>query len=43
MAETPAEEETLYHPQEFRNAGYAWGMVIDLSRCIGGSPGKTRP
>jgi molybdopterin-containing oxidoreductase family iron-sulfur binding subunit len=33
--ETPGEEETLYHPAEFRKAGYAWGMVIDLNTCIG--------
>ncbi len=35
MAETPADEETLYNPDEFRNKGYAWGMVIDLNTCIG--------
>ncbi|MGI8891652.1 MAG: TAT-variant-translocated molybdopterin oxidoreductase [Chthoniobacterales bacterium] len=35
MAETPAHEETLYHPDEFKNSGYAWGMAIDLNTCIG--------
>jgi molybdopterin-containing oxidoreductase family iron-sulfur binding subunit len=35
MAEVPRHDETLYHPDEFRNAGYAWGMVIDLNTCIG--------
>ena len=30
-----AESETLYNPDEFKNAGYAWGMVIDLNTCIG--------
>jgi Fe-S-cluster-containing dehydrogenase component/anaerobic selenocysteine-containing dehydrogenase len=31
----PARDETLYHPSEFENRGYAWGMVIDLGTCIG--------
>ncbi len=35
MAEDPDREETLYHPDEFKNIGYAWGMVIDLNTCIG--------
>ncbi|PYI93181.1 MAG: molybdopterin oxidoreductase [Verrucomicrobia bacterium] len=35
MAEVPKREETLYNPDEFKNAGYAWGMVIDLTACIG--------
>jgi MoCo/4Fe-4S cofactor protein with predicted Tat translocation signal len=35
MAEVPKHEETLYYPDEFRKAGYAWGMVIDLNTCIG--------
>jgi molybdopterin-containing oxidoreductase family iron-sulfur binding subunit len=26
---------TLYNPGEFKNAGYAWGMVINLNACIG--------
>ncbi len=34
-AEVPADDETLYHPNEFKNSGYAWGMVIDLNTCIG--------
>jgi Fe-S-cluster-containing dehydrogenase component len=33
--EQPAHEETLYDPDEYKNRGYAWGMVIDLSTCIG--------
>ncbi len=35
MADVPKHDETLYHPDEFENAGYAWGMVIDLNTCIG--------
>src|SRR5947209_15096224 len=31
----PKREETLYHPEEFADAGYAWGMAIDLNACIG--------
>ena len=34
-AEVPKDEETLYNPDEFKNAGYAWGMVVDLNTCIG--------
>ena len=33
--EVPKHDETLYNPDEFKNAGYAWGMVIDLNTCIG--------
>jgi molybdopterin-containing oxidoreductase family iron-sulfur binding subunit len=35
MEEAPEHEETLYHPDEYKNAGYAWGMVVDLNTCIG--------
>ena len=35
MKEEPKKDETLYNPDEFKNAGYAWGMVIDLNTCIG--------
>ncbi len=35
MGEAPKEDETLYNPDEFKNAGYAWAMVIDLNTCIG--------
>ena len=35
MAEVPKEEETLYYPDEYKKAGYAWGMVVDLNTCIG--------
>ncbi len=35
MEEVPKHEETLYDPDQFKNAGYAWAMVIDLGTCIG--------
>ena len=35
MAEAPKHDETLYNPDEYKNAGYAWGMAIDLNTCIG--------
>lgn len=35
MRETPKHDETLYHPDEFQNQGYAWAMAIDLNTCIG--------
>lgn len=35
MREVPKEEETLYYPNEFKNNGYAWAMVVDLNTCIG--------
>jgi Fe-S-cluster-containing dehydrogenase component len=31
----PKHDETLYYPDEYKNKGYAWGMVIDLTACIG--------
>ena len=31
----PPRDDTLYNPGEFTNAGYAWGMVINLNTCIG--------
>ncbi|MDB6064260.1 MAG: molybdopterin oxidoreductase, iron-sulfur binding subunit [Pedosphaera sp.] len=34
-SETPPPEETLYNAGEFKNSGPAWGMVINLSTCIG--------
>ena len=34
-SESPAENETLFNPQEFKYDGYRWGMAIDLSACIG--------
>ncbi len=33
--EVPKHDETLYNPDEFKKAGYAWGMAIDLNTCIG--------
>ncbi len=35
MEEVPKHDETLYNPDEYKKAGYAWGMVIDLNTCIG--------
>jgi MoCo/4Fe-4S cofactor protein with predicted Tat translocation signal len=34
MGEAPAHDETLYTPP-WKYDGYAWGMVIDLSTCVG--------
>ncbi|HVV71896.1 MAG TPA: 4Fe-4S dicluster domain-containing protein, partial [Verrucomicrobiae bacterium] len=31
----PAEDETLYNPDEYPYNGYRWGMSIDLTACIG--------
>jgi molybdopterin-containing oxidoreductase family iron-sulfur binding subunit len=31
----PKRDDTLYNVGEFENADYAWGMAIDLNRCIG--------
>ncbi|HEY2802095.1 MAG TPA: TAT-variant-translocated molybdopterin oxidoreductase [Chthoniobacterales bacterium] len=35
MEKVPKEDETLYNPDEFKNHGYAWAMVVDLNTCIG--------
>jgi MoCo/4Fe-4S cofactor protein with predicted Tat translocation signal len=35
MEEVPKDDETLYNPDEFKKAGYAWAMAIDLNTCIG--------
>src|SRR6185312_14499000 len=35
MEEVPKPDETLYNREEYKKAGYAWGMVIDLNTCIG--------
>ncbi len=35
MREVPKHDETLYYPDQFKNKGYAWAMVIDLGTCIG--------
>jgi len=34
-SEAPSEADTLFNPQEYPYKGYRWGMVIDLSACIG--------
>ncbi len=31
----PAREETLYYPDEHEYSGYRWGMMIDLTTCVG--------
>ena len=33
--EMPEQSDTLFEPAEFPYSGYRWGMVIDLSACIG--------
>ena len=33
--EEPAQDETLFRPEEHRYDGYHWGMSIDLGACIG--------
>jgi molybdopterin-containing oxidoreductase family iron-sulfur binding subunit len=33
--EAPERDETLYDPDEYKYAGYRWGMSIDLTACIG--------
>ena len=35
MEEEPGREETLYYPDEYKNDGYAWAMVVDLNACTG--------
>ena len=34
MGESPAQDETMFSPP-WKYDGYAWGMVIDLSTCVG--------
>ncbi len=31
----PAKEATLYPPYQYENETYAWGMAIDLNKCVG--------
>ena len=33
--ETPRRDDTLYNPEEFKSNDPAWGMVINLTTCIG--------
>jgi len=35
MDENPAPELTLYKPYPYDKEMYAWGMAIDLNRCVG--------
>jgi molybdopterin-containing oxidoreductase family iron-sulfur binding subunit len=34
-AENPSREDTLYNPKEHDYDGYRWGMMVDLTTCIG--------
>ena len=31
----PAKDVTLYPPYQYQNETYAWGMAIDLNKCVG--------
>ncbi|MDB6124981.1 MAG: hypothetical protein JWQ71_3974 [Pedosphaera sp.] len=33
--ETPRRDDTLYNPEEYKSNDPAWGMVINLTTCIG--------
>ena len=33
--ETPAKDDTLYPNYEYEKEAYAWGMAIDLNKCVG--------
>ncbi len=35
MDENPPAELTLYKPYPYKDEAYAWGMAIDLNRCVG--------
>jgi len=34
-AEKPENNETLYPPYDYKDEPYAWGMAIDLNKCVG--------
>ncbi|HEY7098127.1 MAG TPA: TAT-variant-translocated molybdopterin oxidoreductase [Terriglobales bacterium] len=33
--ESPAKDETLYPAYDYKDEPYAWGMAIDLNKCVG--------
>jgi MoCo/4Fe-4S cofactor protein with predicted Tat translocation signal len=33
--EKPQDNETLYPPYDYKDQAYAWGMAIDLNKCVG--------
>ena len=35
MDENPAPGLTLYKPYDYKDEAYAWGMAIDLNKCVG--------
>jgi MoCo/4Fe-4S cofactor protein with predicted Tat translocation signal len=35
MDENPGPEDTLYEPYPYKEEKYAWGMAIDLNKCVG--------
>ena len=35
MDENPAYGDTLYEPYPYKEEAYAWGMAIDLNKCVG--------
>ncbi|HEY1678144.1 MAG TPA: TAT-variant-translocated molybdopterin oxidoreductase [Candidatus Sulfotelmatobacter sp.] len=35
MDENPAYSDSLYEPYPYKEEAYAWGMSIDLNRCVG--------
>jgi MoCo/4Fe-4S cofactor protein with predicted Tat translocation signal len=35
MDENPAYDDSLYEPYPYKEEKYAWGMAIDLNKCVG--------